>query len=500
MSQVALIDASQVCSRAWAVKEGNPAAVREDILGRIHGMQARHAKRLWCFDSPPYFRATLFSAYKANREDRGPAYDEVKEWLKQQLIDMGEIPVSNTGFEADDLMATLAPVLLENHYSAVVLETVDKDLYQLCNAKVCQQVGFGDDQVFMFGEQVKEKLGVEPYQVPLYLALVGDTADNIPGVPRIGKVTAAKLINKYCHIDAIVEKAKGASTASSKAIAEHEAQLRTAVQLTTLRTDALEESSINVILSRLEDMQQAEEAHYEEPPPAAEDYEPENSTRPTEPAPPPDAELPETAITKSEQPREQQLIKIKHPREPTAAALATSLEQVPLGELFGIARSFFKSGLFHKVNSKGVSSGLDSPDKIFTVLMMARDYGIKSMVMLSNTHIVEGKPTIASHMLSGMVHKSGKCEYLEPRETTAERSVWVTKRKGSAKEVTHVYTIEQAKQAMPKNFEPPREKWMSPSNWVARPAEMLSKTCSSQLVRMVYPDVVSGLYSFEEMG
>ncbi len=158
-----------------------------------------------CYDMKgPTFRHELFSAYKANRQ--APPEDLVAQFpLVHELITaMGLFSWEKPGYEADDLLGTLAEAGHKAGHEVVIV-SADKDLAQL--------VGPGIELIEpTSGHHIKdgdlvEKLGVYPHQVVDYLALVGDSSDNIPGVPKIGAKTAAKLLSAYGSLDAILEHA-----------------------------------------------------------------------------------------------------------------------------------------------------------------------------------------------------------------------------------------------------------------------------------------------------
>ena len=154
----------------------------------------------------PTFRNDMYAEYKANREE---APDDLKEQipLVAELTEAWGIPIlARDGFEADDTLATLARKAAATGHQVVVV-TGDKDLMQLVN----DQITLYDpmkDKVYD-REAVIEKQGVPPESVADLLALAGDTSDNIPGVPKVGPKTAAKLIGEFGDVEAIIEGLSG---------------------------------------------------------------------------------------------------------------------------------------------------------------------------------------------------------------------------------------------------------------------------------------------------
>ncbi len=156
------------------------------------------------------FRKEMYAEYKANRE---AAPDDLKVQIPRILeaVDLFRIfRIQKDGFEADDLIATLAKKATEEGY-AVDIISGDKDLMQLVSDNVTLYDTMNDKRYDAVA--VEEKHGVKPEQMVDLLALMGDSSDNIPGVSGIGKKTAAELLQAhgsldgiYSHLDAITKK------------------------------------------------------------------------------------------------------------------------------------------------------------------------------------------------------------------------------------------------------------------------------------------------------
>ncbi|MFH1097408.1 MAG: DNA polymerase I [Candidatus Desantisbacteria bacterium] len=157
------------------------------------------------FDTPaPTFRHKQYPEYKATRkpmpEDMRPQMELIK-----QVISGFNIPVITLeGYEADDIMATIA-VRCQDIVDEVVIVSADKDILQMVNEKIVVQTsGKGTTDVVVYRrEDVEKKLGVLPEYVADLLGLSGDTVDNIPGVPGVGEKTAQALIQKFGHVEEI---------------------------------------------------------------------------------------------------------------------------------------------------------------------------------------------------------------------------------------------------------------------------------------------------------
>ena len=160
------------------------------------------------------FRHEFYPEYKANRQKTPEDLHEQIPVTEEILTALG-IPVLRAdGYEADDVIASLA-VQCRNENRPCFILSGDKDLCQLIGDNITILRPSAGDYEEMTREKVKEQYGVFPEQILDYLALMGDSADNIPGVPGVGKVTAAKwlasygtLENLYAHIDEIKGKAR----------------------------------------------------------------------------------------------------------------------------------------------------------------------------------------------------------------------------------------------------------------------------------------------------
>ncbi|OGU19345.1 MAG: DNA polymerase I [Ignavibacteria bacterium GWA2_55_25] len=155
------------------------------------------------FDTPaPTFRHKAYKEYKATRqempEDMVPQIGMIKDVVKAYNIPLLEME----GFEADDIMGTLAKQA-EKQNMRTFLVTSDKDFMQLISpkTKMYKPGRSGDEVEIVDAEGVKKKFGVAPDKVIDVLGLIGDTSDNVPGVPGVGEKTAIPLIQKYGSIE-----------------------------------------------------------------------------------------------------------------------------------------------------------------------------------------------------------------------------------------------------------------------------------------------------------
>src|SRR5205807_1173068 len=153
----------------------------------------------------PTHRMTEFAEYKANRSEAPPDLAEQLPYVRR-ILDAMRIPVLEyTGFEADDVIGTIAR-LGEAAGLDVVIVSSDKDMMQLITDRVTMLDPAKDDLVYD-AAKVKEFLGVEPAQVADLFALKGDAIDNIPGAPGIGDKGARDLILKFGSVEGAIERA-----------------------------------------------------------------------------------------------------------------------------------------------------------------------------------------------------------------------------------------------------------------------------------------------------
>ena len=157
------------------------------------------------FDAPgPTFRHQWFADYKANRPPIAPELLQQIQPLHQFIRAMGLPLLQISGVEADDVISALTQQAKVRGWPVLIVSS-DKDLAQL----VDDQVRLLDTMKNLITDAagVQAKFGVAPALIADWLALVGDTSDNIPGVPGVGKVTAAKWLNQYGSLDALIANA-----------------------------------------------------------------------------------------------------------------------------------------------------------------------------------------------------------------------------------------------------------------------------------------------------
>src|SRR5687767_12559782 len=158
------------------------------------------------FDLPGRtFRDDLVSDYKANRTAMPGDLAEQIPWVHEACEALGVPVITSEGFEADDVIATLARCAIQEGYDVAIV-TGDKDFFQLVDVQH-RDVNTRDEGTWYDAAGVREKWGVAPEQVVDVLALMGDAVDNIKGVPGIGEKGAKDLIATWGTLNALLEHA-----------------------------------------------------------------------------------------------------------------------------------------------------------------------------------------------------------------------------------------------------------------------------------------------------
>ncbi len=190
------------------------------------------------WDTRPVHRKEIDSEYKAERRPMPDLLREQFPHFRPIVEAFGYQNLEFEGWEADDVIATLATSADEAGVKTCVVST-DRDAFQLVSENVCLMMtprGVADVQVYT-PERVEARYGIRPDQIPDFIGLKGDTSDNIPGIPGIGDKTAGQLISQYGSLEEVVEHAAELSPARSKAIAENAEQARASKLLATMRRD-----------------------------------------------------------------------------------------------------------------------------------------------------------------------------------------------------------------------------------------------------------------------
>ncbi len=183
----------------------------------------------------PTFRHEMYDQYKATRQKMPDDLADQVHRVKEAVDALGFHQIEIEGFEADDIIGTLAVQGAENGFE-VIMVTGDKDFMQLVRPGISMFIPMKNEIIDAKG--VEEKFGVPPDRIIDFLALMGDSSDNVPGVPKVGKKTAAELIMEFGNLDSIIERTADISKPSvKKAIEENREQALLSRRLVTIKTD-----------------------------------------------------------------------------------------------------------------------------------------------------------------------------------------------------------------------------------------------------------------------
>lgn len=209
-----LLDASSYLYRAFhalpkfTTKEGFPTGAIYGFAKMLLSLFGRkNIKHMAvCFDSKaPTFRHEQFAGYKKNRP---PMPDDLSLQIPkiEQLVNVFRLKCFRLdGYEADDILATLA-WKFKDKFDRILIITSDKDMLQIVSDKI-NVLSSSRKEEILNPEKVKEKLGVYPEKVADLLALVGDSSDNIPGVAGIGQKTAKNLLDEFGFLEDVLASA-----------------------------------------------------------------------------------------------------------------------------------------------------------------------------------------------------------------------------------------------------------------------------------------------------
>jgi DNA polymerase-1 len=239
-----LVDGSSYLYRAFfalasplTTSAGVPTGALLVVLNMLNKLLKEEKPELIAvvFDAPGRtFRDDLFEAYKAQRP---PMPDDLRVQvapLLEAIPALGLPLLRVEGVEADDVIGTLAERAAAAGFE-VVISTGDKDMAQLVNDRITLVNTMFDTKLDRAG--VKAKFDVMPEQMVDYLALVGDSSDNIPGIPKVGPKTAARWLSEYGSADGIVANAASIAGKVGDSLRENLATLELSRRLATIRRD-----------------------------------------------------------------------------------------------------------------------------------------------------------------------------------------------------------------------------------------------------------------------
>lgn len=522
--RVVLVDLSSLFWGAWhAAGDKSPGEALRATLDSV----ARCAKEgdllAICCDRGSTKRKALLPAYKANRPEKDAVAVEQLRLVRERLEADGRLLWGVDGYEADDVIGAAVERAVERGHSVLVC-TADKDLLQLLrhDGVEVMRTYNGWERWTAATVRQADKFGIEPYQVPDWLALVGDTSDNIKGASGIGPKKASALLQQFGDVPGIYEaiaadpksvlplKAGGVSK-DAQALIDCEAQVRLALQLVALDPPDV---PFEQIYERRETKSIAKEADMSDTDDEADpiSFDPPGGraeagserckqcgcaiayTAPEARCPACRPQVaPVVAEVISEPPKLGLAPDIKPAprREETALApivdFERGLEPRSVESAWKLAGVLYNSRLYTRFPNQ---------EAIMAVILRGRELGFGAAKALDVFHLVEGKVCPHAHLIVALVEKQPDCEFFMLIESTDKVATYETKHRAHPRATRLSYTIEQAEAA---GLTRP-SKTGQPSNWVKRPSEMLRKTCAVQLARIVFPGAALGLYAIEEMG
>ena len=246
-SDLFLVDGNNLAYRAFfalpeelQTTEGQPTNALLGFTNMLFKLLADYRPRgvAVAWDTRPVHRAEISAEYKSERRAMPDLLREQFPHFRPIVEAFGYVNLEFEGWEADDVIATLATQADEAGIKTCVVST-DRDAFQLVTENVSLMMtprGVADVHVYT-PERVEARYGIRPEQVPDFIGLKGDTSDNIPGIPGIGDKTAGQLVAQYGSLESVLEHAGELSPARSRAISENEEQARMSKLLATMRRD-----------------------------------------------------------------------------------------------------------------------------------------------------------------------------------------------------------------------------------------------------------------------
>ncbi|MDB4072492.1 DNA polymerase I [Gammaproteobacteria bacterium] len=261
--KIFLIDGSSYLYRAFhampplTTSTGLPTGAVKGVTNMLRNLRNENPNShyLAIFDAKgKNFRHSIYKDYKANRPPMPSELREQLAPLKSICNAMGMPVVEIPDVEADDVIATLA-VMGAQRGIPMIISSLDKDLMQLVEDPLIKMVNTMNNKVYDVAG-VQEKFGVHPDQIIDYLALVGDTSDNIPGVPKVGPKTAVKWLNEFKDLEGITQNAENFPGVVGQNLRDSIQDLDRNVELVTLKKDVDLSVSLDELLAATENQEE----------------------------------------------------------------------------------------------------------------------------------------------------------------------------------------------------------------------------------------------------
>jgi len=470
------VDISALFSQYWEVDSGKGRdfdAPRQSTINAVRRWREGHDRVAICCDSGKSFRSQIWDTYKANRPDRGEAYrNQIRLTIEALAADgcsvfrapqyKGELFA-----EADDVIGSLCGWAFESGHQVTILSN-DKDLMQLVSDSVVMIRPLAKD-----GEQkvdsavVQAKLGIVPHLVPHWLALAGDVSDNYKPYPGIGDKRAIDLVKRYGHalgvFSDVVNMAElaqilGAKLAESFVAAGAEPG-RKALEVAMIVRDLpldFETLAGEPVFQKVipMDAPQIEATPESQPQPAQ--------------------QAPQVALVPT--------IQTRHQIDRSSPWALQPTGQRGLAEFAGYV---VDSRLFPNIKDQAAA---------IVVIAWGQNLGVPAMIALSQAYVVHGRVGWGAQLIAGIVKNNPSCLKFYVSETDEKHAVVVYQRRGEP-EGKYVFTFDKAdKRGLTKDTRNGEH-----SMWKKYPEIMCRWSALRECARMVWPDVVTGVYTPDEL-
>ena len=469
--RILAVDISGLFSQKWLVDNGRGQDYNQPRLSTLHAVRKfreGHDRVAICCDSGKSFRTQLWDTYKADREDRGEPYRaqlaQTLEALSQEGCSVFRAPkyAGDLYAEADDVIGSLCQWAYESGHEVTIL-SADKDLMQLVGDGV-RQISPMDKEPLAYGpEEVKAKLGVFPPLVPHLLALAGDTSDNYKPYAKVGPVLGAKLLEKYGHALAVfappvdmtaLAQILGPKLADAFVGAGPE-PARKALEVATIVRD------LPLDFERLTGE------------PSMQRIDPENE--------------PQRAMEPAQAVAAQTVAMVQAPRAilPTAKSDPWALQPSGQNSLRAFAADVASSRMFPQISTA---------EQAIVVIAWGQNLGVPAMIALTQAYVVHGRVGWGAQFIAGLIKNNPSCEKFYVSETDDKHATVVYKRQGEP-EGRYTFTFDMAERRGLTRATRSGE----PSMWSKIPATMCRWAAMRECARMVWPDVVTGVYTPDEI-
>src|SRR5215216_954881 len=246
-AELFLVDGNNLAYRAYfalpeelATSEGMPTNALLGFTNMLFKLLSDYKPKgvAVAWDTRPVERLEVAETYKADRRPTPGLLSEQFPYFRPIVEAFGYRNLEFKGWEADDVIATLATRADDAGIRTCVVST-DRDAFQLVSDNVVLMMtprGVADVNVYT-PDRVEARYGIRPEQIPDFIGLKGDTSDNIPGIPGIGDKTAGQLVAQYGSLEGVLEHVDELSPARGRALREHAEQARSSKELATMRRD-----------------------------------------------------------------------------------------------------------------------------------------------------------------------------------------------------------------------------------------------------------------------